>query len=458
MSSGICSGVAAVSLLAATASYLFFVVASTAITRSRVARLEELDAEGVFGARCAAMLVARSHDFLLYTQVGRFLSSTGIGFALAFLLASICQGGWLIAVAGAQYPGVLVATVVGVVVAVGSLVLVQVAKSFALQFPERCLCFAANPLRLSYPLVGPVVVLLHAAVAKVLGWFGVRPANEREVAISAEELSEIVKISSEAGALDPAEKELIEGVVELSEHVVREVMTPRKDVVWIKESARVDDLVRIFTREAVSRVLVCGTDLDDVKGIFLAKDLVRFVGRQVTPLVWRQYIRAAHFVPNTKPVDELLSELREKGIHLAVVLDEHGGVDGIVTLEDLVEEIIGEVLDEFDTPSDGALTVVRQDGAFIVDGAAPIADLISECGLELPSGDYDTVAGLILAHLGRVPAAGESFGVDGVEFSVLEVHKQRVARVCIRRVAEQEATGSPPGQEETPPHPVALES
>jgi putative hemolysin len=254
------------------------------------------------------------------------------------------------------------------------------------------------------------------------------------MAVSADDLSEIVKMSSEVGALEQNEMELIEGVVELSERVVHEVMTPRTDVVWVRNDAPVAEIVRACTEHSVSRILVCGTDLDDVRGILLIKDLLRFVGAHVAADAWRSYVRPAHFIPNTKAVDELLIEMREKGIHLSVVLDEHGGVDGIVTLEDLVEEIVGEIFDEFDVPSDEQKQCYERDGVFLVDGALQISVLRDEVGLDLPDGDYDTVAGLILEHLGRVPSAGEAFGLDGFEFQVLEVHKQRVARVSIRRV------------------------
>jgi putative hemolysin len=419
-------------LVASALAYIFFIVSSLSIARSRTARLEELVEEGTFGASGGQKILERSDAYLLYTQVGRFLSSTGAGFCLAFLMHDIAhlfsERG-----TGGAYGAILAVVVFGTFILL-TLVGVQIAKSLSLQYPERCLTRVSSVLRATYPLFGPIVLFLHTAVSRVLSRFQVRLINERELAVSADDISEIVKMSSEVGSIEQNEMELIEGVVELSERVVREVMTPRTDVVWVRETARLEEIVRTCTEEAVSRVLVCGSDLDEVRGIFLSKDLLRFVGHQVAPDAWKPFIRPAHFVPNTKAVDELLVEMRERGIHLAIVLDEHGGVDGVVTLEDLVEEIVGEIFDEFDAPSEEQRDVLERDGALLVDGAVPIEVLKEDYGIELPEGNYDTVAGFVLAHLGRVPNTGEAFGVDGIEFHILEVDKQRVARVSIRRV------------------------
>jgi putative hemolysin len=419
-------------LVVSALAYIFFIVSSLSIARSRTARLEELLEEGTFGAVGGQKILKKSDAYLLYTQVGRFLSSIGAGFCLAFLMQDIVV---LFAERGRSGAyGALIAVLVFGVFVLMTLVGVQIAKSLSLQYPERCLTHVSSILRVTYPFFGPVVLFLHTAVSRVLSRFQVRLINERELAVSADDLSEIVKMSSEVGSLEQNEMELIEGVVELSDLVVREVMTPRTDVVWVRESAKLDEIVRTCTEEAVSRVLVCGADLDEVRGIFLSKDLLRFVGHPAAADAWKPFVRAAHFVPNTKAVDELLVEMREKGVHLAVVLDEHGGVDGVVTLEDLVEEIVGEIFDEFDAPSEEQSDVLERDGALFVDGAVTIEALKDDYEIDLPDGNYETVAGFVLAHLGRVPNSGEAFGIDGIEFHILEVDKQRVARVSIRRV------------------------
>jgi putative hemolysin len=431
---------AAVPLLVWAGVYIFFIVASLGVARSRLARLEEMQEDSVSGASYALDIVAKSERYLLCSQVGRFISSLAAGYSLASMSSDVSR---FFAHQGVQF-GTAYATALLLVIAVGfaglTLVSVQVAKTVSLQHPEQCLCSVAVPLRLAYAVFGPVLGLIHNMVMGVLGRFGVRPSNEREMLVSADELGEIVKISSESGAIEKSEQELIEGVVELSEQVARDVMTPRKDVVWIKGSVSTADVVRVLTSEAVSRVLVCAGDLDEVRGVVIARDLIRFVGQQVDANAWKNFIRPAFFVPNTKPVDELLVELREKGVHLAVVLDEHGSVDGIVTLEDLVEEIVGEIFDEFDSPHDQPSVVVREeDGALVVDGAVPISMLQDEHGIIIPEGEYSTVAGFVLAHLGHLPYEGEEFSEGGHSYKILQVQRQAVVRVSIQQIAALES-------------------
>ena len=287
---------------------------------------------------------------------------------------------------------------------------------------------------MAYKLFGPILVFAHLAVSRVLGRFDVRNSNEREMSVSSDDLSEIVKISSENGTLEEEERALIDGVVELSERFTREIMTPRKDIVWVKEQGTTAELLNVLTREGVSRVLVCGRDLDEVRGILLAKDLLPLVGRSLSGVSWQTYLRPAHSVPNTKPVNELLIEFRQRGIHIAVVLDEHGGVDGIVTLEDLVEEIVGDIFDEFDSPLERQHLTREVDGAIFVDGSISIERIKADYGIVLPAGEYETVAGFILAQLRRVPSEGESFVRGSYIFAITEVHRHRIARISIKKV------------------------
>jgi putative hemolysin len=422
--------VAAVPVAVASVCYIFFIAASLAIARSRTARLEELKEQCPRAGRALAIL-AQPDQYLLCTQFGRLLSSISAGFALAVFVRSAAS---LASAEGIALRSLSFAFVVAVVVAVlsGLLVLVQVAKAVSLQHPEKTLCGVAWPLSAVFSVFGPILVFAHRAVGRVLNRFNLEVTNEREIAVSADDLSEIVKMSSEKGTIEREEQALLEGVVELSDRITREVMTPRSEVVWVGEHVPATDIVNIFTHEGVSRVLVCGRDLDDVRGMLLAKDLFPFVGRSLAGVDWRTYVRPAHFVPNTKSVSELLRELRQQGIHLAVVLNEHGGVDGIVTLEDLVEEIVGEIFDEFDSPIERGKLAIKHQGSLFVDGILSIDSLKADYNVEVPEGDYETVAGFIMSHLGRLPGEGESLESGGWVFLVVEVHKHRIARVAIK--------------------------
>jgi putative hemolysin len=432
---------AALPVFVAATCYLFFIAASLGIARSSITRLEEMLEEGATGAQRALKILKESDRYLLCTQFGRLLSSITAGFSLALCVrgvGKILSGDQ----AGAQSASFVVSGIIVVVVLAALLVLVQVTKAVSLQYPERMLCRVSGALRVVFSIFGPILVFAHRAIARVLNRFNIKVSNEREIAVSADDLSEIVKMSSEKGTIEKDEQALLEGVVELSDRVTREVMTPRSDIVWVREGVSGSELVGIFTREGVSRVLVCGKDLDEVRGILLAKDLFPYVGKTLTGVDWRSFIRPAYFVPDTKPVKELLKELRQQGIHLAVVLNEHGGVDGIVTLEDLVEEIVGEIFDEFDSPAERGGMVSQRDGALIVEGTVPTSRISEDIGVAFPDGEYDTVAGFIMSHLGRLPAEGESFDFEGWAFVVSEVHKHRINRVALRKLPSSETEGA----------------
>jgi putative hemolysin len=423
-----------VPLLIAASSYVFFIVASLSIVRSSVTRLEELVALEALGASSAHRIVERSDSYLLCTQMGRLCSSVGAGFCLAFFTGHIARLFSDSAVSDYSNYGIAVASLAAIVFMVSTLVTVQIAKAFSLQFPEKALCFVALPLSLSCAVVAPILLFIHTMVAKVLAKFDVRLATERDIAVTADDLSEIVKFSTEAGSLEHNEQRLIEGAVEFSERIVREVMTPRKDIVWVKETASTEEVIGLFSREAVSRVLVCGGDLDDVKGMILAKDLLQFIAKSSDTNTWRLLVRPTYIVPNTKPVDDLLFELRSKGVHLAVVLDEHGGVGGIVTLEDLVEQIVGEIFDETDVGSEREPSMKETDGRWIIEGSAPIDELPESFGINASDGRFDTIAGFILDRVGRLPDQGEVLDLSGLECTILEVRRHHIARVAVRVV------------------------
>lgn len=431
-----------VPLFVAVGSYVFFIVASLSVARSRTGRLAELVELGALGASSSLSIIERSEKYLLCTQMGRLCSSFGAGFSLAFLTGHIASLPSALLGASPSWYGVVLAGVTAVAVLLATLVLVQVAKAFTLQFPEKTLCLVALPLRLFYLSVGPVLMFIHNTVTKVLARFEVRLTTERDISLSTDDLSELVKLSSESGAIEESEQQLIEGVVDFTERVVREVMTPRKDIVWAKDQSTTEDLIGLCTKERVSRILICGADLDDVKGMLLAKDLLKFLNKPLTNDAWRGLVRETHKVPNTKPVGDLLSEFRSTGTHLAVVLDEHGGVDGVVTLEDLVEEIVGDIYDETDSASDRQLVLKEVNGEWIVDGSTSIEQLPEEFDISPSEGHYDTIAGYLLFHVGRLPEQGESFKIDGLEVKTVEVVGHRIVRLSVKVLPRVESSKS----------------
>lgn len=226
---------------------------------------------------------------------------------------------------------------------------------------------------------------------------------------------------------DEDERELISSVIELSDTIVREVMTPRTDMVTLPAAELTDVATDLVIEAGRSRVPVTGQGIDDIVGMIYARDLLKLLDDAVAPRPCRDAARKAYFVPETKPVLELLREMQTNQIHMAIVVDEFGGTAGLVTIEDLLEEIVGEIVDEYD--DEEPLVIEESDGAFLVDGRLPIDELEELIGVVLPDEEWDTVGGLVLGLAGKVPSEGDSFELNGHEFVAARVQGRRISQV-----------------------------
>ena len=227
------------------------------------------------------------------------------------------------------------------------------------------------------------------------------------------------------------EHALLQSVVEFGDTLVREVMTPRPDIVAVSFDATLDELRKLFTGQQYSRLPVFENNLDTVTGFVFVKDLVALGNRPGSDHVVKELLRPAYVVPETKRVAELLKELQRKHVQSAVVHDEYGGTAGLVTIEDLLEEIVGEIRDEYDVETDPI--VEETNGAVVFSGGVSIDDMAKRLGITIESQGFETVAGYVLARLGRVPQVGENFDIDDVNVSVLEAERRRVHRVRLQR-------------------------
>jgi CBS domain containing-hemolysin-like protein len=227
------------------------------------------------------------------------------------------------------------------------------------------------------------------------------------------------------------ERELISSIIEFGDTIVREVMMPRTDMVTLAASASTDEAVDLVLKEGRSRVPLTGENVDDIVGVLYARDLLELYDQHSPPRSCAEIAHEAYFVPETKPIADLLREMQAKQRHLAVVVDEFGGTAGLVTIEDLLEEIVGEIVDEYDTEE--PMLVPIEEGALLVDARLDVDDLASALGTEFPDEDWDTVGGLILGLAGRVPKPGESFEYDEIVLTAEEVQGRRVARVRVAR-------------------------
>jgi CBS domain containing-hemolysin-like protein len=259
---------------------------------------------------------------------------------------------------------------------------------------------------------------------------GANGAADAAPAATGESEPEEGKISEEEG------RELLQSIVDFTETVVREVMTPRPDIIAIRQDASLQDLRELFREEQYSRMPVYRDNLDNIVGIVFVKDLVALPPGTEPPMT--TLMRSAHFVPESKRVSELLKEMQRRQAQMAIVVDEYGGTAGLVTVEDLLEEIVGEIRDEYDVESE---TVTDEgNGTFVFSGKVSVDEVRDRLNVEIEREGFETVGGYLLSHLGRMPYVGETIEVDGLAFEVLEVERRRITKVRARRREVSELT------------------
>lgn len=420
-----------------------FVAAEIALVTVRRSRLQQLSEEGDERARRVLRLVGQPGRFLAVIQLG----ITFIGFlAAAYAGANIARGlaSWLAEVPALRGSADVIALlVVTLAVSLAAIVFGElVPKTLALAHAERYALALSRPVDLLGRLLAPVVWLLTALTHAITRILGVREiAAER---ITSEELRILVERGGEQGTIEAEEKQMIGAVLELGQQHVHEVMVPRIDIVALPEDASLGDIVTTIVREGHSRIPVYESSVDNIVGILYAKDLLPYLVGEDEPPPIRKLLRTPLFVPESMLVDDLLHSFQGRKVHIAVVLDEYGGTAGLVTIEDLIEEIVGEIQDEYD--EEEPLIVSLSDEEVRVDGRAPVDDLLDHFEVTLTGEDrdqYDTVGGLIYHRVGGVPRVGDVVDVDGLRLTVESTDRRRVRKVLVlRRQEEPEAEGA----------------
>jgi CBS domain containing-hemolysin-like protein len=247
----------------------------------------------------------------------------------------------------------------------------------------------------------------------------------------------MAEVGHEEGSIEEDEKELIHSIFEFGDTIVREVMVPRPDIVSIEDDRTLRDVQALVLEHGYSRIPVFHEDLDDVVGIVFAKDVLKALHQGKIDMPLRDIVRVARYVPESKKAADLLREMQREKFHVALVTDEYGSVTGIVSLEDLLEELVGEITDEYDVEEPEIVEI--DDGAYRVSGKTSIDDLNDVLGLELPDEEWDTVAGLVLDIFGKIPLEGEECAFQGLRFRAEAVVGRRVNTVVIAREPDQAA-------------------
>jgi len=409
----------------------FFVIAEYALVRSRRAHLEVLREEGERGAALALQQVSNVNEYISAVQIGVTLCSIGIGALGEPALASLLKG----AFGGALSHGV--AVVIAAVLAFAVISSAQliagemVPKFYAIDRAEAVARRVARPLQAFSVLFRPFIVSLTAVADRILRLLGVDMSLERRGG-SSDELKRLIAESHAGGQIDPGEAGMLTGVFHLHEQEARQVMTPIPAVVTIDISQDVESALQLCVSSGHTRLVVTeDEDRDRVRGLVHVSQLVRQLMQQGPSAPVEPVVHDALIVPETKPLDDLLADLQRQRTSMAVVVDEYGRVVGVVTIEDIIEEVVGEISDETD-PSTGEIRRLSN-GDWFVRGHVAIADL-ADYGLHLPedSDAYNSIGGYVFGELGRLPRRGDTVNGEGLSIRVESVRDNRIEAVRIR--------------------------
>ena len=412
----------------------FFTAAELSMARVRNTRMEELTQEGDWRARAVRGHQERLQYFLSATQLGITLASLGLGWvgepAFAHFVAPV------LAAVGVTSDVVLhnVSAAVAFLfitflhIVIGELV----PKAYAIRATERVALWTALPMRAFQVLAKPALWFLDRTASRVLRILGVDLQNTAE-AHSEEELRMLLAESHRVGTLSGDKRELLENIIDYTERTARHAMIPRGDVVYLSLARSLEENLQIIGQTTHTRFPLATIDIDHVAGMIHVKDLFLRRDKLRTSEDLVEIKRDILYVPESRPLDALLREFQQSRTHMAIVVDEYGGTAGMITLEDVIEEIVGEIQDEFDREPP---KVEETPEGLVFDGLTLVDDVADRIGIKLPeTADVSTLGGFVTARVGRMPRPGDKVSVDGHDFTVVEIRGRRVTKVLVARPA-----------------------
>jgi len=424
-----------------------FVAAEIALVSIRPSRVEQLVDEGRRGAPRLQRLIRDPGRFLAVIQLAitfiGFLASAFAGVSLAARLSDLLVSLGM----GPDAAGAVGLLAVTILLSLFTIVFGElVPKSLALAHPESFSLVLSRPIDLLGRIFRPLVAFLTLTTRFISRMLGADVTSEAQ--ITAEELRLIVERGGEQGILEAEEEQMINAVIELGDRRLHEVMVPRTSIIAMPSTATLDDVIDTVIDEGHSRVPVYETSVDEIVGILYAKDLLPYLKSTIADLPeLRTLLRTPVFVPESMSIDDLLHEFQRRKVHIAIVLDEYGGTAGLVTIEDLLEEIVGEIQDEYD--AEEPLIVQLDNDRARVDGRASIEDLLEIWDIKGPLEDeeeYDTVGGLVYHRKGGIPEPGDEIQVNGLRLTVESTDGRRVGKVLVvheRRVEDEAVVDEP---------------
>lgn len=423
----------------------FFVASEFALVAVRKSRIEAQAAEGDPAAIRLLGMLNNLNAYISATQLGITLSSLGLGWlgepAVArlleplFLQFSVLTGWEFLS-------SVTLIKTVSFIIAFAFITFLHIVfgelapKTAALELSERVSYAIAVPLLIFYKIFNYPIRLLDWAGTRTVRLFGLHPSGEHGSSYTEEEIRQLIRVSEESGHLNKEERTLINKVFEFSETTVKEAMVPRTEIIAVPENCSLEDIVKAFRQHGYSRVPVYRESLDDIAGFVHSKDVLAYILR---PKAFRleRIIQKPMYVVDTARLEDVLRQMQKEKFHFGFVVDEHGGVEGIITLEDLLEEIVGEISDEHDEEVNEQINK-QDDGSILLDGGLAVRDLNRRLDLNLPVSEaYTTVAGFLMSEAGSILSTGDVVPFNGHTFTVEKVNKRRITQVRMTETAPQ---------------------
>jgi len=414
----------------------FFVAAEFSLVRSRKTRLEGMVKSGDPLARIALRATNNIATTLSASQLGVTLCSLGLGWvAESAMVDAFTTSVARLPIAVEASVRVTIATVIALaVVTYLTVVFGELApKTAALNNPERWAKFLVPPLLAFSWIARPFTWLLNKSATLVMRLFGGSPVGLEEAVHSPEEIRMLVEQSQEVGAMQQEDAALLDAVFEFSEKNAREVMTPRTEIVALDVTATLQEVTETVAESGLSRFPVYEETIDEIIGVILVKDLIPVLAHPPADFSIRTLLRPPHFVPGSREVEDVLADFKRRKEHMAIVLDEYGGTAGVVTMEDLLEEIVGEILDEYDDPEETA--VRTHSGETLIPGATNVSELNEQFGTTVSTDSYTTIGGMVFGTLGRLPVIGDRVIMGGATFTVRALEGRRIESLSMEITA-----------------------
>lgn len=413
----------------------FFAMSEIAVISLNDNKIEKMAEDGHKKAKQVVKLTENSSKFLSTIQIGvtlaGFLTSASASQTFADMIVKALEGTAIYRTLGASVVSGISIFVITIIMSYFSLVLGELTpKKIAMQAPEKISFKVVGILLFFSKIFAPFVKILSVSTNAVVRLLGYNPHADEET-LTEEEIRMMVDVGGEKGVIEDVQKEMINNIFEFDDLDAGDIMTHRTDMTAVDANDPIMDVVKTAIESGYSRIPVFDDDPDNIIGIIYVKDLLRYIGTDLPKHAMRKIMRTPMYVPESKSCGDLFKEMTSKHTQMAVVVDEYGGTAGIVTLEDIVEAIVGNIQDEYDDEEEEISKI--NETTFTIDGLTDIDELDEIIGKDLPEGDYDTIAGYIISQLGYLPKEGEHSEVmfENIKFTVLEVENRRIEKVKV---------------------------